>query len=235
MIFYTEHLILTEKCTWCPQYFSHCWPPLEEQRRKPPPNKPHAKNPLNVSAKCCKRLYTWAQTRAPQMIACAEQENGFSVLWPKSGTSSSSVATRIQSTYLFLEAKQSLQQGQMLRNGEWELLAGSAECGDAARHTPWEGARVPPQPPQPLLGADRCHPQIHEQACVPACGSRMQCPAPGSPASCHAASALGDPLPSHRDKGREQRKNRSSKCYLFWHTLWPSACFSPTANGSRVV
>lgn len=52
------------------------------------------------------------------MIARVKLENGFSVLWPKSGTSSFSVAIRIQSTYLFLEAKQSLQQGQMLQNGE---------------------------------------------------------------------------------------------------------------------
>lgn len=48
------------------------------------------------------------------MSARVSLENGFSVLWPESGMSSFSKDIRIQSSDLFFEAKQSLQQGQML-------------------------------------------------------------------------------------------------------------------------
>lgn len=100
------------------------------------------------------------------------------------------------------------------------------------------GSRGPPRDPAAPAGRRLLSPQIREPTWVPARGGgrRMRSPVPGGPAPCNVGFALGNPLPSGRDKGREQReKNHFPKCYLFWHAPRLSARFSPAANGSRVV
>lgn len=88
------------------------------------------------------------------------------------------------------------------------------ECPLRAQSPSWEQA---------------CHPQICERPSPAQQREADAILAPGSPASRNAALALGNPLLSQRDKGREQRKNHFSKCYLFWHALRLSARSSPTA------
>lgn len=172
------------------------------------------------------------------MIARVKLENGSSVLQPKSGTSSFPVDLRIQSSYLFPEAKQPLQPGQMLGKGEESRICwlGLWSAGMQPGTHPGREPGSPRDPTAPA-GEDPRHPQIPARACVPARGGgrRMRSPAPGGPVPRNAGFALGNPLPSRRDKGREQRKNNFPKSYLFWHAWQLSARFSPRADGSRAV